>query len=315
MAVITHMNNRRVDLNLINVFEAIMAERSVTRAARRVGMTQPAVSNALRRLRHLFRDELFVKGTGGVIPTDRAKALWTELEGPMAIVRNATFPARFAPDATTRTFRLAVTESIAGRTVPSITMRIAREAPGAKLHFVPHANLATTAALERGDIDCAVGMFPHPPPTLRVEGLLSDSYVCMFARRHRVLKAPLSLEAFTAARHVLVKQGITEIGIVDDWLSLFGLKRDIAIIVNTCADAIATAAESDFAIVVPESFIPGHPKRKAIQVAQLPFDNQKILYKLAWHERGEHDPAHIWFRGVVADAVRALAGPRRGARG
>ncbi len=305
------MNDRRVDLNLINVFEAVMAEQSVTRAARRVGMTQPAVSNALRRLRHLFQDELFVKVPGGVAPTDQAKALWNELQGPMAIIRNATFPARFDPRSTARTFKAAMTESLTGRTVHEITVRFAREAPQAKLHFIPHTNLSTIAALERGEIDCAVGMFPHPPPTLRVEALFSDTYVSVFARGHRQLKAPLSLEAFTRARHVLVKQGLTEIGIVDDWLSLRGLKRDVAVIVNTCADAIRAVAESDLVTAVPHSFILAHPRRKSVQISRLPFDHQKILYKLAWHERAEHDPAHVWFRGLIAKTVRSLQRPAR----
>jgi DNA-binding transcriptional LysR family regulator len=305
------MNDRRVDLNLINVFEAVMAERSVTRAARRVGMTQPAVSNALRRLRHLFQDELFVKASGGVMPTDRATALWAELEGPMAVVRNATYPARFDPRSTSRTFRVAITESLTSRTVSSIATRFAKEAPNAKLSFLPHTNLSTTTALERGDADCAVGMFPHPPPTLRVEGLFSDAYVCVFARKHPKLKSPLTLNTFTSARHVLVKQGLTEIGIVDDWLSLKGLKRDIAVTVNNCADAIATVIDSEFATAVPHSYILTHPKQKSIQIAPLPFDHQKILYKLAWHERGEHDTAHIWFRRLIGETVRALQEPAR----
>lgn len=193
-------------------------------------------------------------------------------------------------------------------------MRFAREAPNAKLSFLPHSNLSSTAALERGDVDCAVGMFPHPPPTLHVAGLFSDAYVCVFARKHKHLKAPLSLQAFTAARHVLVKQGVTEIGIVDGWLSLKGLKRDIAVIVNTGADAIATVAGSDFVTVVPETFIPSHPLRQSVRISPLPFDNQKILYKLAWHERGEHDIAQIWFRGLIAETVRALQKPARRAR-
>ena len=299
------MTEPRVDLNLMNVFQAVMAERNVTRAARRLAMTQPAVSNALRRLRLLFQDELFLKVPGGVAPTDRAMRLWAEVEAPLAAIRHATSPARFDPAVTRRTFSVAVTESLAARIVPAIAIRFVREAPQARLRFLPHANPTSIAALERGELDCAVGMFPHPPETLQVEGLLSDDYVCAFAARHPVLTAPLSLEAFAAARHVLVKQGPVGVGIVDDWLSLKGLVRDIVLTVNSCADALAMVAKSDLVTAVPASFIRAQHGRTRLAVSPLPFDSQKILYKLAWHERAERDAAQTWFRRLVGDEVRA----------
>jgi DNA-binding transcriptional LysR family regulator len=300
------MTDQRVDLNLMNVFQAVMAERNVTRAARRLAMTQPAVSNGLRRLRLLFQDELFVKIPSGVMPTERALRLWAEVESPLAAIRQATFPGRFDPSVTTRTFNVAVTESLVTRTVPAIAVRFAREAPAARLRFLPHANPTSTAALERGEIDCAVGMFPHPPATLQVEGLLSDDYVCAFAADHPTLSTPLSVEAFAVARHVLVKQGPLGLAIVDDWLSLTGLTREIVITVNSCAEALEVVARTDFITAVPASFIRAHGGDLRLAVAALPFDSQKILYKLAWHERVEREPAQTWFRRLVGEVVRTL---------
>jgi DNA-binding transcriptional LysR family regulator len=250
-----------------------------------------------------------MKTSGGVVPTERAKDLWAELEAPMAVVRSATYPTRFDPLSTTRTFKVAITESLTTRVVPTIAKQFAEAAPKARLHFVPHANLASIAALERGDVDCAVGMFPHPPATLRIKGLFSDNYICVFSRRHIRLEVPLTLEAFTSVRHVLVKQGLTEIGIIDDWLSLKGLKRDIAVIVNSGTDAIETVIGSKFVTAVPHSFILAHPNRKKVRIVPLPFDHPKLLYKLAWHERTEHDATQVWFRKFVEQIVRALEPP------
>lgn len=300
------MSEQRVDLNLMNVFRAVMAERNVTRAARRLTMTQPAVSNSLRRLRLLFHDELFLKVSGGVAPTDRALRLWSEIEAPLAAISHAVSPARFKPALTTRIFQVAITESLAARTVPAIAVRFAREAPAARLRFLPHANPTSIAALERGELDCAVGMFPYPPETLQVEGLLSDDYVCAFAAGHPTLTAPLTLEAFASARHVLVKQGPTGGGVVDDWLSLAGLARDIVLTVNGCAEALATVAATDFVTAVPASFLRAHAAGRRIAVSPLPFDSQKILYKLAWHERSERDAGQAWFRRIVREEVRRL---------
>ena len=300
------MTERRIDLNLMKVFQAVMAERNITRAARRLAMTQPAVSNAVRRLRLLFQDELFLKAPGGVAPTDRAKILWAELEGPMNVIRSVTFPARFDPATSTRAFNVAVTESLSARTVPVIATRFVKQAPAAKLRILPHTNLTSTTALERGELDCAVGMFPHPPPTLQVEGLLSDDYVCAFAATHPRLKPPLSLEDFSTALHILVRQGPSGIGIVDDWLSLKGLSRKVVLTVGSCADALATVATSHLITAVPQRFIATYERRRTVAVSPLPFDSQKLLYKLAWHERTERDAAQIWIRRLVGDVVRSL---------
>jgi DNA-binding transcriptional LysR family regulator len=301
----TVMSDPRIDFNLMNVFQAVMVERNVTRAAHRLAMTQPAVSNALRRLRAMIADELFIKIPGGVEPTERAKMLWAELEAPLAQIRQAVSPGRFDPSVTTRIFNVAITETLTARVVPVLATRFAKSAPAARLRFLPHANPTSIAGLERGELDCAVGMFPHPPPTLQVEGLMSDDYVCAFAADHPVLEAPLSLAAFAVARHVLVRQGPTGIGIVDDWLSLKGLSRRIVLILNSCADALAAVAASDLVTAVPASFIKAHGRGLKLAISPLPFDSQKILYKLAWHERSEHDPGRRWFRRLVAEVVRA----------
>lgn len=308
------MSEKRIDLNLLNVFYAIMAERSVTRAAQRLAMSQPAVSNALRRLRHMFQDELFVKAPGGIRPTEKATLIWPDLQEALSKLRAVTMPPEFVPAETRLTFNIAITDTLVSRIIPALAIRFAREAPNARPHFHLHSNPGSTSALERGTLDCAVGMFPNPSAELQIEGLFSDEYVCIFRRGHPTLGNPLSLDAFVAAKHVLVKQATWQIGIIDAWLSLAGQKRDIVMVVNSCADAIAVIVNTDLAAAVPRRFVETTTSARALQIASMPFDNGKILYKLAWHERNTRNPAQVWLRQLMREVIAEVcvdAGPER----
>jgi DNA-binding transcriptional LysR family regulator len=300
------MSEKRIDLNLLNVFYAIMAERSVTRAAQRLAMSQPAVSNALRRLRHLFQDELFVKAPGGIRPTEKAVLIWPDLQEALGKIRAVTMPPEFVPAETRLTFNIAVTDTLVSRVIPALAIRFAREAPNAKPHFHLHSNPGSTSALERGTLDCAVGMFPNPSVELQIEGLFSDEHVCIFRRGHPTLGIPLTLDAFVAARHVLVKQAIWQIGIIDAWLSLAGQKREIVMVVNSCADAIAVVESTDLAAAVPRRFVETTASGRRLQIAPMPFDNGKILYKLAWHDRNTGNPAQVWLRQMMREIVAEI---------
>jgi DNA-binding transcriptional LysR family regulator len=297
------MSEKRIDLNLLNVFYAVMLERSVTRAAQRLAMSQPAVSNALRRLRHLFQDQLFIKAPGGIRPTEKATMIWPELQDALGKIRAVTLPPEFAPASTRLTFNIAITDTLVSRVIPALATRFVREAPHARPHFHLHSNPGSTAALERGVLDCAVGMFPNPSPELQIEGLFSDEYVCIFRRKHKLLRNPLSLDAFVSAKHVLVKQATWQLGIVDTWLSLLGRQREIVMMVNSCADAIAVVRETDLTAAVPRGYVDNRVLAQRLEIAALPFDNEKILYKLAWHERNARDPAQVWLRQIIREAV------------
>jgi DNA-binding transcriptional LysR family regulator len=300
---------KRADLNLLNVFYAIMVERSVTRAAQRLAMTQPAVSNALRRLRHLLQDELFIKTPGGIRPTEKALEIWPTVEEALDKILEVTQPLTFRPADTRLTFNIAVTDTLVSRVVPVLATRLAEEAPNSRTNFHPHSDPASTAGLERGVLDCAVGMFPNPPPYLQREGLFSDDYVCVFRRGHPRLSARLSLDQLVDAKHLLVKQSTTQIGIVDAWLNLQGRKRDIVMVVNSAAEAISVICRTDLTTMAPHSYVMQVAHDFPLEVAPLPFEHPRILYKLAWHERTERDPARRWLRTVIRDVVRATCMP------
>ncbi len=287
----------------MNVLYAVLAEGSVTRAAHRLSMTQPAVSNALRRLRYIMKDELFLKVPGGVVPTERALEIWPDLQQAMEQIRAIALPLEFQPSETNLTFNVAITDTLVSRVAPSLALRFTETAPLAKLCFHLHSNPSSIDALQRGGLDCAVGMFPDVDGDLQIESVFSDNYVCVFRRDHTSLRPPISLDDFIGAEHILVKQAARQVGIIDNWLELAGHKRKIRLVVNRAAEAIGIARETDLIAAVPLRFAQSLSDAKGLTVAPLPFEHEKILYKMAWHKRSYRDPARSWLRSLVRSTV------------
>ncbi|MGR9187010.1 LysR family transcriptional regulator (plasmid) [Rhizobium leguminosarum] len=293
----------RLDLNLLVVIEAIMLERNVTRAAASLSMSQPAVSNALRRARALTSDQLFLKVADGVKPTARMLAIWPELHRSLAVIRSSIAPEQFDPRSDPTSFRIAITDSLAAEAVCGITLKLGAVSPFARVAFSPHTNLGSLEGIERGTLDCAVGMFPSLPRDIHVQGLRTDHYVCVRRPGHP-LGDEMSLEQFVAASHVLVTPSGMDLGVVDGWLSLHGRARTIAAVVNHFTHALRIVAASDLLTCVPSGFIRGHGQALVAQgglvVSDLPFEAEKLIYKLVWHERLHTNAAHHWFRSLVA---------------
>lgn len=297
------MSPQRIDLNLLNIFHAIMMERSVTRAANRLCMTQPAVSNALQRLRALFQDELFTKVRDGVQPTERALMIWPELEQALETIRSVIQPKEFDPATTQMTFNVAVTDTLVERIVPPLAARFVNEAPLAKIHFHMHSDPGSRIELERGTLDCAVGMFPSAANELRYEPLFADDYVCVMRADHPRASGPLGLEDFMSGEHVLVRQTPSWTGIVDNWLAMIGRRRRNVLVVNGARQAITMVLRTDLFTTVPAEFVRADGRRDSLLMAALPFATEKIVYKLASHERSAHDPAFAWLRKMIREEV------------
>jgi DNA-binding transcriptional LysR family regulator len=302
------LNDVRLDLNLVVVLEAVMLERNVTRAAASLAMSQPAVSNALRRARALTGDPLFLKVADGVQPTARMTAMWPELQQSLTSIRACIAPEHFDPATDATTFRLAVTDSLAAEAVSAIALRVRAASPATRVAFAVHSNTTSLDGIDRGTLDCAVGMFPAVPRDMHVQALRADRYMCVMRRGH-TLDGRMTLERFVAASHVLVTPSGMDLGIVDGWLSLRGHSRTITVIVNHFADALRIVAQSDLLACVPEGFVQGHGrplmKKSRLVAVALPFDAGRLLYRLVWHRRLQGHPAHRWFRSLVANVCGA----------
>ncbi|MFI7067188.1 LysR substrate-binding domain-containing protein [Kribbella sp. NPDC050124] len=231
-------------------------------------------------------------------------AIWPELHRSLAVIRASIAPQQFDPHTHPTSFRIAVTDSLATEAVCGITSRLRASSPYARIAFSFHTNASSLDGIERGTLDCAVGMFPALPRAIHVRGLRTDQFVCVMRRGH-TLSRELTLEQFAAASHVLATPSGTELGVVDGWLNLGGRTRTIVAVVNHFAHALRIVGESDLLTCVPSGFLEG-PGRTLVEqhdlvARDLPFETEKLIYKLVWHERLHVHPAHQWFRSLVAD--------------
>jgi DNA-binding transcriptional LysR family regulator len=305
------MNNMRVDLNLFHVFHAVMTERNVTRAAQRLTMTQPAVSNALARLRLLLQDDLFIRTRDGIRPTEKALMLWPDIQEAIAKIRASVVPPQFDPAKLRQTFNIAITYPLRYSLVPALAVHLAKHAPHLKLHVHPHTDAGSTTGLEAGHLDCAIGMFPQPAQGLHVEVLFADEYVCALRKRHPLLRSPLTLKAFAAADHVLIKSSGGGYSVVDAWLGLKGLTRKISLIVTQFEDALEVIKNTELITAIPAR-LSRMAVRADCRILKLPFASEKILYKMLWHERTEGSAAQMWLRSIIKTLVMDTCGRRQG---
>ena len=296
------MNSRRIDLNLLHIFQAVMEERNVSRAADRLAMTQPAVSNALNRLRDVFDDEMFTRVAGGMKPTQKAIELWPAIHDALESLAASVSPMEFDPGTTNVTFRFAVTDSLTPNMVSRLAILFARRAPRARLQFHHHSNLTSTETLLSGELDCAVGMFPRLPLGLNASALMTDDYVCVMRASHPLARQALDIDSFASAVHVLMKPSGSGAGAVDHWLGFHGRSRRIAIVVNHFSEALQIVRTADLLTCMPRKYVEAvNSNDPDIAVRPLPYETERILYKLAWHDRSDRVTEQVWFRSLIRE--------------
>jgi DNA-binding transcriptional LysR family regulator len=307
------MSFRTLDLNLLRVFDVVMVERNVTRAASALAMTQPAVSNALRRLREAIDEDLFVPGSSGVTPTPQALALWPGVRQALGGLRELFEPQSFDARRDERVFTLAMADATAAVLLPPMIERLQRERARVDLRIEPLTTRDPRAALERGAADGAVGFFPDVARTLAaaagqgdcvLDMLYGCEYVCVMNRHHRLAKQPaLTLDAYCAAQHVRVSFAGRAHGFVDEALARLGRQRRLALTVNQFSNAARVVRRSQLLSVFPLSFVPASGEASGLAVRALPFEMPRIEIGLLWHRRHERDPAHRWLRDAVFQAT------------
>lgn len=224
------MNLRAIDLNLLVALEALISERHVTRAADRVGLSQPAMSSALGRLRHIFKDDLLVRTARGMQPTPRALELMQPLGRVLRQVeRVLEGDPGFDPAASRRAFRLRLSDLLAFLLLPGLLERLKHEAPQVALDVVHLPPARTVEALENDEIDLAVSMGLAPSGAIRSAVLFADRMVCVMRRGHRLARRKLTLDAFLAERHVKTSMSPADLRFVDDALKKMRRERDVAL--------------------------------------------------------------------------------------
>jgi len=312
---------RQLDLNLLRVFDEVMTERSLTRAAHKLSLTQPAVSNALQRLREALGDDLMKRSGQEMSPTPRALALWPAVREALGQLEGALVPGQFVPAQASNTFILAMADATAAKLMPGLLAAMDQTAPGVSIRVVPLTTRDPRRLLEDETLDLAIGYFPATMADLTAriqsgaavafshERLYSGEYVCVMRRDHPLAKEALTLANFCAARHLLVSFSGRPFGFVDEALAAIGQKRRIVLTVNQFFTAGKLVAGSNLLTVLPRHFVNATGIADQLVLRELPFAMPLVHVDALWHHRVHRLTAHQWLRqtlvGIGASAFDA----------
>jgi DNA-binding transcriptional LysR family regulator len=300
-------NLAALDFTLLAAFEALLIERNVTRAADRVGMAQPSMSNALSRLRHLFDDELFVRTPKGMQPTIRALALARPISEMLGQVRRLLDPdAGFNPATSERRFVLGMAPFATYTLLPAFLPMIRREAPLAEVHFFSLELQDEARLLDESRMDLAVGIVCDLPKRFGTRVLYHDRAVCIARKAHPALRDGLTLERFVALPHVHATHYMQTL--VDAALAQHGLVRRVAISGHNYLAIGMIVAHSDLLAIVPERMAGDVACRGEVEVHELPLTPDPQPVGVAWSKHGQSDPAVTWLRDRICDITAERPG-------
>jgi DNA-binding transcriptional LysR family regulator len=305
------LNFRTLDLNLLRVFDEVMTERSLTRAARKLSLTQPAVSNALRRFREVIGDELIKRSGQSMAPTPRALALWPAVREALRELQEVLTPSTFVPALANTTFVLAMADATAAQLIPGLIEVMDRDAPGVSIRVVPLTTRDPRRLLDEEMADLAIGYFPAASADLTAreqageavafshQRLYSGEYVCVMRREHPLASEPLTLDRYCAARHMLVSFSGRPFGFVDEALALHGRKRRIVLTVNQFFTAGKVVTHSNLLTVLPRHFVGVTGMSDQLVLRELPFAVPTVHVDAVWHHRAHRASAHQWLRSTI----------------
>lgn len=292
------------DFNLLVTLDAVLAEGSVARAARRLRLSPSAMSRALARLRETTGDPLLVRAGRGLVPTPRALELRERVSQLVQDVEAVLRPAE-TPDLKqlVRTFTLRTSEGFVENFGPDLIARVGQEAPGVRLCFVQKPNKESTS-LRDGSVDLETGVVGNAMgPEVRAQALFRDRFIGVVRMGHTLVEDEVTPARYAAARHISVSRRGIDQGPIDEALKPLGLEREIVTIVDGFSTALALARASDLIASVPERHTGN--LRAGMHSFPLPFPTPEITVSLLWHPRLDADPAHRWLRGLVLDTCAA----------
>lgn len=288
---------KRHDLNLLNSLDALLRERSVSGAARRMGVGQPAMSAALARLRALLGDPILVRGASGLQPTPRARVLSEPLRQALGALTELLEPAAgFDPATATRTFRLSGGDYVGMAVIPPLIAALRREAPGADLRFRYLEKRAALEALDKEELDLALMVAPEVPARFTSEPLLTETFVGAARSGHPALAEVLSPEQFAAFGHLLVTENGDDTGCVDRALEDLGLRRRVMLTVPSAALVGDVLRASDLITVIPRRAARRITHDGSISLFEPPLDLPGWTMSIVQPLRTAAEPGLSWLR-------------------
>jgi DNA-binding transcriptional LysR family regulator len=301
------VNLRDIDLNLLTIFEAIMAERKMTTAAARLGMTQPALSNALARLRLRLDDPLFVRTARGMDPTPRATAMAGPVRQALDLVRTGLEPpGEFDFASTDRTFTVGMSDYVEVALMSHFVDWIARTAPGINLEIRTGFPGRLSTELREGTLDLVADYSQLSGRGFRRDHLLNEGFASLVRRDHPAVRQRLDLDTFLQLRHVAVTPPPGLIPPLESWLRERGLERRIALRVPHLLSMPVIVSQTDFICTVPERMARKYAGPFDLRMLSPPVELEAVEVFQTWHARSENDPGQRWMRRALSDLCTRL---------
>jgi len=307
------MELEELDLNLLVVFNQLLIERRVSKVAENLGISQPAVSNSLAKLRKLFGDELFLRTPKGMEPTPYADQLAESVSYALGMIHSGINQrTSFDPSKASRSFTIGMTDIGEIYFLPALIERVHREAPGVTLSTVRNTAVNLRDDLESGKVDLAIGLLPQLKAGFFQRRLFAQSYVCLMRRGHKLDKRKISLAEFSGAEHLVVVSAGTGHGKVDELLQRGGVERNVRLTVPHYVSVGHILQRSDLITTVPERLADRLLEPFELVKVPHPAKLPDIAINVFWHAKYHRFPANRWLRGVVFDLFGpAGAAPRR----
>jgi DNA-binding transcriptional LysR family regulator len=295
-----------IDLNLLVVFDALMQERNVTRAGQRLGLSQPAMSHALTRLRHMLKDDLFIRSPKGMLPTPRAEQLALPVRQALEGLQHSLEPMQFDPATATSNFRIAVDNYAAVVLVGPLAGRITKSAPGVTLEFRPSGTLNVLDLLDRGDLDLAIGPFGEQGERFSRLSLLKDDFVIVLRKGHSAASArELSVEKFAALSHLAISSVPYSTDFIDHALARRRLTRRVQLRAPFLS-AVRILVASDMVSVLRRRVADELVRYRPLVIRALPHSSPTLETAMIWPRWLDNQPAHRWLREIVGQVTKGL---------
>ncbi|MGB8929017.1 MAG: LysR substrate-binding domain-containing protein [Pantoea agglomerans] len=301
----------KYDLNLLPVLLVMMEERNVTRAAERLGITQPALSNALNRLRETLNDPLFIRERYGMRPTPKAEQLAQVVGAALSSIDKVILGQQdFDPLNATRLFTLAPNSYVEFIMMPAIVARLRSCAPGIRLRLTPFGNDVTETGVISGNTDMVLGRIVEPPDNLVVQHLMNEGLACVIRADHPLVGENLSAEQYEQLKHVnVLPPGRMRAGLYQA-LEQRGLRRQVAVSVTHFLAVPEMIAVTDYCATLPRLICQHLSRDQRLRIVPAPVDLGTFPVEMGWHARYRDDPAHRWFRTLIAETAQALSDPQ-----
>ena len=294
------MELHQLDLNLLVVFNQLLVERRVSRVAENLGITQPAVSNSLAKLRRLFGDELFLRTPQGMQPTPYAEQLAESVTYALGMIHSGINQTMgFEPATARRAFTIGMTDIGEIYFLPSLLERLAQAAPGVTLSTVRNTAVNLRDEMESGKVDLAIGLLPQLKAGFFQRRLFSQSYVCLMRRGHRLDKRRITLAEYAAAQHLVVVSAGTGHGKVDELLQRSGVERQVRLTVPHYVSVGHILQTSDLVSTVPERLADRLLEPFGLVKLPHPAKLPDVAIHVFWHAKYHRSPANRWLRGMV----------------